>query len=411
MGSKLPLYSHARNVRWAAFFAAILLLGGALSRIVFAQAGGAEENATAAAASAGSYTEDPVDQTQKKKINDIGAMLRAGNFTDNQQEIDFDTYYKTYALPRWTQLSTLGNLRDYHKELFNNLAQAITKGRQVHDHLNELVLDYMSKLAKSDKYHPAVRYNAMLTIGDLNAVEGFQPTPLESALRVLLDTVNDANQIVPVKIAALIGINRHMAAGGANPQIQNQILAAMLKIADGTDAAETSDPGREWMRRLAVEILGLLGNPGDKNRVVEVLSVIIGDAKVPFSLRAAAAESLGKLKFAGAAGLNPVELAKPLAQLVLDACNAELSSGKETKLSLDDHRRNLKSKLVPAMDGLNAAKQLAKGQAQQNNLNNLKTIFDDLFKGLDNTKIKSDELKKCVEDCQTKLVDWLEKKP
>ena len=90
----------------------------------------------------------------------------------------------------------------------------------------------MSKIAKSDKYHPAVRINAMLTIGDLNSVDSIQSAqnvPLANAMPVLLETVNDDKLIVPVRIAALVGINRHVTAGVNDPQTQNQIFSEMLK--------------------------------------------------------------------------------------------------------------------------------------------------------------------------------------
>ena len=198
---------------------------------------------------------------------DIGPILNSGKFDPSQpqQKDDFDTYYKTYALPRWTQLSTLNNLREYHKDLMSNLARA--KSGEVHDRLIKLVLDYMGKIAKSDKYHPSVRINAMLTIGDLNSVDSIQAAqniPLADAMPILLETVNNDKQIVPVRIAALVGINRHVTMGVNDPQIQNQIFSAMLKLVTGANAA---DLGQAWMRKQAVNILGLLGNSGPNNQV------------------------------------------------------------------------------------------------------------------------------------------------
>lgn len=420
MGSKSHFYSHNHAACWVAFLPAILLLVEVISGHVFAQEGNANENPAGAAAAGGSYAEDPVDQNLSRKFtSDIAPILRAGKFNDDKQQNDFDTYYKNFSLPRWTQLSALADLKNSpRKELLNSLRQA--KKGQVHDHLNDLVLEYMNKLANSDKYHPAVRYNAMLAIGDLNADDtGTSPPPLESALPVLLATVNDPKQIDPVKIAALIGVNRHVTVGVVNPQIQNQILGALLKIVAGADAADSSDPGRNWMRKQAVEILGLLGNVGVNNQVVQVLSAIIGDTKASFSMRSTAAESLGKLKFAGAGGLNPLDLAKPLGQLMLDACDAELKSVKDTKLPVS--RRRMKALLSAVMEGLKGIKPLAKDPPQQTSLNNLQTIFDNLFKELDKdtSKIKGDEeeqkynddLKSAVEDCRNKLNGWLEKKP
>ena len=97
-----------------------------MSGRVFAQGGNADETPAGAETAAGLYSEDPVNPAQKTKINkDIGPILNSGKFDPSQpqQKDDFDNYYKTYALPRWTQLSTLNNLRDYHKELFSNLSR------------------------------------------------------------------------------------------------------------------------------------------------------------------------------------------------------------------------------------------------------------------------------------------------
>jgi predicted DNA-binding ArsR family transcriptional regulator len=424
MGSKHPPFPRSHDVRRAVFLSAILLLGGVMSGRVLAQPGNADENPAGAGVAVGLYGEDPVDQTQKTKMNkDIGPMLNpSGNLADKQQQDEFDTYYKTYALPRWTQLSTLSNLRGYHQELFSNLARA--KSGQVHDHLNQLVLDYMGKIAKSDKYHPAVRINAMLTIGDLNSVDSIQTAqniPLADAMPILLETVNDSKQIVPVRIAALVGINRHVTAGVSDPQIQNPIFSAILKLVTGADAA---DLGRVWMRKQAVDILGLLGNLGTNNQVATLLSAYAGDTKAPYFLRLSAAEALGKLKYAGAIGLNPVALAKSLAQLMLDACDVELKT-KGTPAA--DRQRRLKARLASAMFGLNGdgttfkgITPLAKDPAQVTAISNLKAIFDGLLKILDKdiSKLSDDEkqkynddLKKGVEDCQTKLKDWLEKQP
>ncbi|MGD0516990.1 MAG: hypothetical protein ABSA26_05585 [Thermoguttaceae bacterium] len=386
-----------------------------ISGRVFAQAGNADENAAGAGDSSGSYVEDKVDPAQKKNINNIGAILRSvsGKFADDQQKKDFDTYYKTYALARWSQPSTINNLRDYHKDLINNLTQA--KSGEVHDYLNTLVLDYMNKLAKNN-YHPAVRINAMLTIGDLNSVDSTQPAqniPLADAVKVLLEAINDPKQIEPVRIAALVGINRHVTAG-VNDQIQNQIFNAMLKLVSAANAANPSDIGRAWMSKQAAEIIGLLGNPGTNNQAVKSLSGFVGDAKAPFFLRLTAAESLGKLKYAGSSGLDPAALAKPLGQLMLDVCDAEFKA----KGSAADRQRRMKARLGQVTDGLKGLLKFTTQQAVLNELNNLQAIFDGLFKILDKdiSKLSDDEvkkynedMKKAVEDCQTKLKDWLAK--
>ncbi len=399
MGSHKSLFSQSRQLFWVFFLSSILLLGGVLSGHVFAQGDEAATRITGA--------EDPIDQKQKQNLASINSILRAGNFSNDQQKDDFDKYYNTYAFPRWTQQNALGKpLSEYHKELSSHLRQA--KSGQVHDHLNELALAYMNKLAKSNKYHPVVRYNAMLTIGELNSVESTsQSPPLADALPVLLAAVNDANQIEPVKIAALIGINRQVSPPGLNnPQLQKDVLTAMLKVAVVARSAEDATPGQQWMRMQAIEILGLLGVLGNNNQVVQVLAGAISDSKATFSVRCAAAEALGKLKLAEASGLNAASLAKTLGKLMLDACSAELKSVKETGTPVS--RRRMKTRLSAAMEGLEGLKPLAKDQAQ---MEELQKILDDLLKDLDNSRLADAELQKTAEGCQAKLKAWVEKRP
>ncbi|MGW8258466.1 MAG: hypothetical protein ACWGMZ_13350, partial [Thermoguttaceae bacterium] len=92
---------------------AVALLSGLSFGYAFAQSGFGNEGLV----HTGSFKEDQVDQKLYRSHGAIYSILRAGKFSSNQEEKDFDTYYKTYALPRWTQLSTLGNLQAYRKEL------------------------------------------------------------------------------------------------------------------------------------------------------------------------------------------------------------------------------------------------------------------------------------------------------
>jgi hypothetical protein len=401
MGSKSQYIIHGRKLYLAVFLTAILLLGGAVCGSVFAQAGDPAEAAAGALAAEGDFLQDPVDQNQRKNSASIGTILVQGNFGNTGEQAAFETFCNTYALPRWTQLSTLRDLHKFRQDLINNIRQA--KTGQVHDRLNQLILDYMNKLVKNDKYHPAVRFNAMLMIGELNSAEGSQPTPLESALPVILAAL-DANQSEYVKVAALNGVKRHVASGVNNPQIQT----AMLKIAASTDADNSQTDGQAWMRKQAVEILGMLGSLGANNQVALALSAIIGDAKNPLLLRIRAAESLGKLKFAGASGLNAAELAKSICQLMCDSCDMELKNAAATKEPVS--RRGLKTCLGPAIEGLRGVKTLPQVPAQQAKVSSLQKIFDDLLKDLDTIKPdNNEELQKATEKCQTNLTGWLEK--
>ncbi len=131
----------------------------------------------------------PLDKLQKKNVGKINAMLMAGQFpAGTQTEADFDDFYTKYFLAQWTHWENVNRLPDFRGQLRSSHLGRHSNGTQVHDHLNQLVLDFMSKLA-AGPYCRAVRLNAMLMIGELNAVET-PPAPLPEALKVLVATVD-----------------------------------------------------------------------------------------------------------------------------------------------------------------------------------------------------------------------------
>ena len=161
----------------------------------------AEESASTDATSPDAeqaYKEDQVNEALKKDHFKIAGELMDGKPPAGGWA-EFDSYYSDYFLARWSVLGKsdhrpIANLPECRKQVRNDLHRA--KG-DVHDHLNALVLEFM-KAHAAENYHPAVRVNAMLMIGDLNRVE---PTgsaaaiPLPEALTMLLDAVKSSKPL------------------------------------------------------------------------------------------------------------------------------------------------------------------------------------------------------------------------
>jgi hypothetical protein len=140
------------------------------------------------------------------------------------------------------------------------------------------------------------------------------------------------------------------------------------------------------------------------------------DAKLPLSTRCIAAESLGRLNYAGAAGIDPVEAAVALGQLAIDVCRQELQSSKETGYGVS--RRRLKQRLDAVLfalggDGDADHKGIASlaQEPQQPFLDELQKNIKELSDLLDDKARKDDDMKPPVEDLQKKLEAWLQKKP
>jgi len=261
----------------------------------------------------------------------IHRMLQAQAFAAGEEE-DFDAYYKDYALARWAVAGNYTSLPEFRRDLRNDLFAG--KSGPPYERLLNMALVFLTNISKSG-YHPAVRFNAMLMLGELNVQENPPGSkapivPLPAATKVLLDALKNSDSDA-VKVAVLLGLLRHaqQAAGGvglADAQVRNvEALPALLELAKSAPPAGRSRSGHGWMRAIAIDILAALRLTGPNGSVVTALVEIAGDKTAPMITRMAAARALGALDYQGFAQLSPSQIATPLGQLAIDACGVELS--------------------------------------------------------------------------------------
>jgi hypothetical protein len=184
-----------------------------------------------------------------------------------------------------------------------------------------------------------VRYNAMLIIGDLDsrAAEtqggGTPADPWNESLPVLRDALVSDDQIDAVKVAALIGINRHAEMNRFRPagrQMPEQAIGVLIKpvleLAQATQPPAGRTPeGHNWMRRQGVEILSHFAAARRIESVATAINSIVADPDEPLSLHCAAAEAQGRLLNPLAAGTTAEEQAAQLGRLATDCLAAELA--------------------------------------------------------------------------------------
>jgi hypothetical protein len=364
------------------------------------------------------YKSLPVDEKQNRKKSEIGRILRTGKFAGPEEQQSFDDFFLKYLLARWTVQSDITSLPARRQELLNYL-RTHAPAAEVHDRLNRLVLDFMKSLIGGD-HHPAAKINAMLVIGDLNAVEpaaGVTVVPWSEALNVLIAAVESQKIPDGLRAAAMIGILRHASAGIQNADAQKPLTVAMLRLANGDVPTGTAPSGRAWIVAQALETLGILGSTGEDNAVFKAMLKIVADPKLPLLLRSAAADSLGRLNYSSAGGISPAETAVALGQLALDACAEELRLAKETS-RLDLRRRMLHrlDAVLMALVGEDETKpkgivSLAKDPAQTTFVTDLKKTVKNAIDVLDDKKKENESMKPAVVELQKNLKDWLQKKP
>ena len=210
--------------------------------------------------------------------------------------------------------------------------------------------------------------------------------------------------------------------GFTDPEARKSLSTAMLKLAAEDLPGGPAEAGREWISAQAIGVLGRLGSVGDNNAVFKLLVKKTADAKLSFATRSIAAESLGRLNYSGAAGINALETAAIVSQFVVDACTEELKRVRDLEAKDSEQgvsRRRMKRQLNAALMALvggedNSRKgiaSLAKEPAQQNLLAALQKNIETLASVVDNRQSDRDDLKKGVEELRAKLETWLKKKP
>lgn len=294
-----------------------------------------------------SLGDTPQDKKRRSDLdNRKDAILRGSEPFDSQETKDYlQSYYTRYYFPLLTHPKHIGDWPDFRVKFLRALSVNTLQEPpllQVHDFLVDITYQAMILLIRGN-YHPAVRCNAMLLLGQLNSQDALlvgdkkrTAVPKIESLKVMLDELVSPKQIDGVRAAALAGILRHVeidrqladTPGGQRRLVgnaaENLIADAMLKLVNEKQPPEgRSQEGHDWMRRRAVEVLGALGGTGQNNSVVTALDAVLTDISCAVSLRCAAAEALGRLKFPANANLPVSDTAKNLASVAVFACKKE----------------------------------------------------------------------------------------
>jgi hypothetical protein len=279
-------------------------------------------------------------------------QINNGELPLAQEESVYDKYYTMYLFAKMTQTDekSLANLPRERTALMRNHIRNIRR-QEVHDHLVQLTFRSMKDIATKN-YHPAARYNAMLIIGDLNSKEpvlgasASLPLPYAEARDLMIAELLNPKQIDAVRVAALLGILRHVDINAHSTQqypaavrqgIVNQILPIAL---DRKIPADRSEEGHAWIRGRALEILAALGQAGFDNRIVQAINTIVADPKETLSVRIAAASSLGRLNLSAGANVSGEEIARNLANLAVQGTR-ELLAQLDEEIAYEKEQQRL----------------------------------------------------------------------
>ncbi len=257
--------------------------------------------ATAGSVFAQQYHNDPVDGNVRRYSASAKQWL-SNPAAYSADKAHFDEYFNNYYFPDMTRTddASLGRLGEKRSDLFRKFLWA-TNNTQLQQDLTAMMYKKMKGIvtsrdpetntAISPPYHPAVRYNAVLTLGMLDqqyspgTAGAPKPKPLPEATTLLTQIVNfgadDKPVPPPIVLGAVIGLERHMQLRESlPPEAVNAMTAALLKLVLHEQPIQEMDPeAYAWIRLRAADALARQGSAGDKNSIHNALVKLITTSK------------------------------------------------------------------------------------------------------------------------------------
>ncbi len=245
--------------------------------------------------------------TSEKQVDQI--LQGSGNL-DSPVVKEFFNEYLFASMTQNTEanISTLGQQRT---AFFKDFLSKKTSGGKRAQFISSIVIPSMQRiinnqsLTRDEKknYHPAVRMNAIYILANLDAqpsdrISKQNPIPSAEALKVLVNIFEGADFPAYAKVAAMAGIQRHIeidsATGRMDAAIRTKVAAEANNIlTDKANGQDTWEPQISyWLKRRAMQTLGLIGNPAALDTAIGVLS----SEEASDWLRLDALQTVGSLK-------------------------------------------------------------------------------------------------------------------
>jgi hypothetical protein len=261
----------------------------------------------------------------------VSTILRgAGNPSAEDLKV-LDDYFNRYFFSSMTVYEppeVLGQLGTSREWLFTRYIN-IAKSQGARDHLTSITLKAMTAIAKGG-YHPAVRYNAALIIGQLDQTPG---APLPAATEILVSLLeNDEFSKVPaptaLKVAAIIGLQRRV--DGLEPAMAERVSKAATAIALRKETPDDATPEvYGWVRKNAAKLLTALVAKGMTPAVHQTMVTLISDKTIDLDDRCNIAQLLKPDMYKTAEGLDLDAMTVALGDLAKQVLTLEAKDAKK----------------------------------------------------------------------------------
>jgi hypothetical protein len=236
-----------------------------------------------------------------------------------------DQYFGKFFFPLFKQpvrSDDLANLRKAYKIIVRDIPK--TKG---HDYLNKLMLDEL-KLMITRERNTAIKYNAMLLLGELNESDdssAIKPLPEAFGMLMTVVALKDRPELDYLKPAALVGLARIAQEGAIPKEKAADVTARMLAIVGTKDPPPgMSGSAHTYLRRRAAHVLAAMSDPGADGSVAKALEAMLSDPQASVVTRCELARYIGMLKYPASASAEVERLAGVLGRQAVEMCDAEV---------------------------------------------------------------------------------------
>ena len=262
-----------------------------------------------------------------REIRELKEKLREGGQFDANARL----FLEETALPQLALEENRSTIERTRKRI-RELLLADVGDEKPYGEIALLMAEFMTAVARDEQAEPAVRVNAMLLVGELKARNG---KPWPPAATALAAAAGDKGLPEAVRIAALAGVARHVAAGEGDEAIAKTFGPPVATI-----LAEPAEPGRavehDWLVSRALQIVPLVSRPASPS-VAGAVVALLGDEARSLDLRVRAAAALGATADANS-GIDAAAAVETIRKLAIAALESEERAAEERRFE-DQYRR------------------------------------------------------------------------
>jgi hypothetical protein len=251
-----------------------------------------------------------------QETRDYGQQIKEGKFDAAQKAFIDET-----LLPQLALEANRNAIAAVRQRIRDVAVRGATK-KEVVDQGNAAIRDGMLRLVADTDAELLVRVNAMLLVGELQDLDR---APWSGSLTPLTKAAGDAALPLAIRVAAVNGLARHVAAAGAGGPAATAVapvVGALVTAPPEGDAAAV-----RWLMSRALDLLPRV--PAQPPAVVAAAR-ILADGKADLDLRVRAAAAVGGLAKANS-GVDAAAAVAQIKSLAIAALSADLDAAEDRR--------------------------------------------------------------------------------